>query len=76
MNIPSTIVESALDLGTRCEVQTWLELKKILLLSLPPSERVYFSTRDPETKAQTLNQMERKLVDIYQKKTGTILEVP
>ena len=76
MNVPKSIVNSALDLGVRCEVQTWLELKKILLLSLPPSQRAHFSTRDPETKIQTMNKMELELVDIYQNKTGITLEVP
>ena len=76
MNIPDNIIESALDLGIRCEVQTWLELKKVLLLSLPSSDRTHFSTRDPETKRQVMNKMEQQLVDIYQKKTGVVLEVP
>ncbi len=76
MTIPNNILESALSLGTRCEVKTWLELKKILLLSLPSPDRSYFSTRDPETKRQVMNKMEQQLVDIYQKKTGVVLEVP
>ena len=76
MSVPESILSSALDLGVRCEVQTWIELKKILLLSLPPSQRVHFSTRDPETKTQCMNKMELELVDIYQKKTGITLEVP
>ena len=76
MTIPSNILESALSLGTRCEVKTWLELKKILLLSLPPAERTHFSTRDPETKRQVMNKMEQQLVNIYQEKTGVVLEVP
>ena len=76
MTIPNNILESALSLGTRCEVKTWLELKKILLLSLPSNERTHFSTRDPETKRQVMNKMEQQLVDIYQEKTGVVLEVP
>lgn len=76
MRVPESIMASALDLGVRCEVRTWIELKKILLLSLPSSDRVHFSTRDPETKQQSMNKMEQELVDTYQKKTGIILEVP
>ena len=75
MTVPD-IIETALDLGTRCDVRTWIELKKVLLLSLPSHERSRFSTRDPETKTQALNEMERLIVDTYQKKTGIILEVP
>lgn len=75
MTIPD-IIENAIDLGTRCEVKTWLELKKILLVSIPPPERSLFSTRDPNTKRHKLNKMERTIVDTYQKKTGTILEIP
>ncbi len=75
MTVPD-IIETALELGTRCDVQTWVELKKVLLLSLPAHERARFSTRDPATKAQSLNEMERLIVDTYQKKTGVVLEVP
>lgn len=75
MTIPD-IIENAIELGTRCEVKTWLELKKILLLSIPPSERSLFSTRDPGTKRHKLNKMELTIVDTYQKKTGTTLEIP
>ena len=75
MTVPD-IIETALDLGSRCGVKTWLELKKVLLLSLPAHERARFSTRDPETKTHALNEMERLIVDTYQKKTGVVLEVP
>ena len=75
MKIPD-IIESAIELGMRCDVKTWLELKKILLLSLPSSKRSLFSTRDPETKRHKLNKMELMIVDTYQKKTGIILEIP
>ena len=75
MTIPD-IIENAIDLGTRCDVKTWLELKKILLLSIPSSERSLFSTRDPETKCHKLNKLELMIVDNYQKKTGVTLEIP
>ena len=70
------LLETAIDLGERCGVRTWLELKKILLLSLPSTERSRFSTRHPETKKQSLNELERKILDNYEKKTGIKLEVP
>ena len=70
------IIEEAIELGARCEVETWLELKKMLLLTLPSAERTKFSTRDPDTKIQSLNQLEKEIIDNYRKKTGIDLEVP
>ncbi len=70
------LMEIAVDMGSRCEVESWIELKKILLLSIPAPDRAMFSTRDPETKKQTLNSIERQIVDNYEKKTGIRLEVP
>lgn len=70
------ITQYAIDIGARCEVSSWMDLKKILLVSLPPSERSRFSTRDPATKTQTLNMLESRIVSDYQKETGTRLELP
>jgi len=70
------ILESALDLGVRCGVSSWIELKKVLLLSLPPSQRSKFSTRDPVSKQQFMNELERSIVDNYERMTGIRLEVP
>lgn len=70
------IIERAIELGTACEVKTWLELKKVLLVSLPSPERQKFSTRDPATKKQSLNNFEKLIVNNYHKKTGIDLEVP
>ena len=66
----------AVDIGARCEVSSWMDLKKILLISLPPSERSRFSTRDPATKLQALNQLEAKIIKDFQKNTGIKLELP
>lgn len=71
-----TILESAIELGMKCGVSSWLELKKILLVSLPSSQRSQFSTRDPVSKNQTMNEMERFIVDNYERQTGIRLEVP
>ena len=70
------ILELSIELGPKCEVTSWMELKKILLLSLPAGERSLFSTRHPETKKQSLNELERRILDNYEKKTGVKLEVP
>ena len=43
----------------------WMDFKKTMLRSLPSKMRKNFSTRDPKTKKQTLNNFERQLIDIY-----------
>jgi hypothetical protein len=53
----------------------WIKVKKHLLLSLPSPLRKYFSTRDPETKKQYINEFEAQLIDIYQGMTGTLLRI-
>jgi hypothetical protein len=70
------IIEQAIEIGTACGVKTWLDLKKMLLVSLPSTEREKFSTRDPVTKKQNLNKFERQIINNYEKKTGVELEVP
>lgn len=72
----SEIIDYAIDLGLRCEVDSWLDLKKVLLLSLPAQQRTKFSTRDPFTKQQSLNKFEKMIVDTYNKTTGIDLELP
>jgi len=51
-----------------------MELKKLMLVSLPPADRSNFSRRDPKTKKQQLNEFERKLIDNYCSRTGTMLK--
>jgi hypothetical protein len=70
------LLEYAIDMGTRCEVTSWMDLKKILLVSLPPLDRSRFSTRDSVTKCQVLNQLETKITKGFQEKTGIKLELP
>ena len=53
----------------------WMDFKKILLRSLTSSMRKNFSTRDPKTKKQSLNEFEVKMIDIYLKKTGVLLKL-
>ena len=67
------ILAHAIKLGAECGVETWMELKKLLLRSLPSGSRSLFSVRHPKTKKQNLNEFERWLCDNYQHKTGTAL---
>ncbi len=68
------IIEHAVSVGQECRVETWMELKKLMLVSLPPKDRSNFSRRDPKTKKQQLNDFERKLLDNYYSRTGTTLK--
>ena len=70
------IMYEAFDVALRCGVEEWLQLKKIILLSLPPEARKSFSTRDPVTKKHSINDFERDVIDIYSRKTGTMLRLP
>ena len=53
----------------------WMLIKKQLLLSLPSPLRTLFSTRDPKTKAQSLNDFERCIIDEYDSLTGVRLRL-
>lgn len=53
--------------------QDWQTVKKELLKSLAPHDRKFFSTRDPYTKKQVLNEFESIIVDKWQKLTGVHL---
>tara|TARA_B100000519_G_C14201132_1_gene417966 strand:- start:815 stop:1042 length:228 start_codon:yes stop_codon:yes gene_type:complete len=68
------IINHAVSVGQECRVETWMELKKLMLVSLPPKDRSNFSRRDPKTKKQQLNDFERKLIDNYCSRTGTMLK--
>lgn len=70
------LIDLAVDLGTRCDIDSWIDLKKIVLVSIPAQDRAKFSTRDPSTKRQSLNSLEIQIIDNYEKKTGICLEVP
>ena len=48
----------------------WLSMKKYLLRSLPADVRSHFSTRDPKTKKQNLNEFEIEIIKRYKKLTG------
>ena len=70
------MLNEAFSIAAKCEAKTWLDLKKIMLLSLPPKSRTHFSTRNPHTKKQALNDFEREVIDIYYKKTGVMVRLP
>ena len=51
----------------------WVTIKKIMLRSLHPDLRKSFSTRDPKTKEQSLNEFEKQLIIKYKEITGITL---
>ena len=57
-----TLEEVALYVG-QCD--DWVTVKKQILLNLPPRLRKVFSTRDPKTKEQSLNEFEKDLIIYY-----------
>lgn len=57
------------------ENQNWMDFKKIMLKSLPSSMRKKFSTRDPKTKKQSLNNFEKEMIDTYYRETGVELRL-
>ncbi len=70
------LMYEAFDIAERCDVREWVQLKKIILLSLPPDARKSFSTRDPLTKKHSLNDFEQDVIDIYFKKSGVMVRLP
>jgi len=68
------IISEAVSLGSACAVESWMELKKLLLVTLPSQARSNFSVRDPKTKKQRLNEFEQRLIDNYYSRTGTRLK--
>ena len=67
------ILEQAVNLGMACEISEWMDLKKILLVSIPSPARKNFSIRDSKTKRQHLNDFEHWLIDNYYQQVGTKL---
>ena len=54
----------------------WLTMKKYLLRSLPADARSQFSTRDPKTKKQKLNQFEIEIINRYKTISGKEMRIP
>lgn len=52
------------------ETNNWMIIKKELLKSLSSQDRMYFSTRDPLTKKQSMNNFEKIVAEKWYKKTG------
>jgi|TARA_R110001583_G_C5563381_1_gene401394 hypothetical protein len=53
----------------------WVEIKKQILLGIPSKLRCKFSTRDPKTKEQHLNDFEKEIIQFWKEKTGITLKL-
>lgn len=51
----------------------WVTIKKQIMRGIPSSLRTNFSTRDPITKEQNLNQFEKTVINYYKNLTGVNL---
>jgi|TARA_Y100000034_G_scaffold123815_1_gene171144 hypothetical protein len=51
----------------------WVTIKKEVMKGLPSFLRKHFSTRDPITKEQNLNDFEKELISYYREITGVSL---
>lgn len=68
----SNLVEEALSFvfSYASSTDDWLKIKKELLKTLPPSERVSFSKRDPVTKKQVINEFDVLVAFRWKQLTG------
>jgi hypothetical protein len=57
-------------------INDWVSIKKEILKIIPVEERELFSTRDPKTKKQRTNDLERKLAQFWSSKTKKPIEMP
>ena len=76
MKIPDKILEQidfVASYVTNCD--DWVEIKKQILLGLPSNLRTSFSTRDPKTKEQSLNNFEKQVIKYWKEKTGVDLKL-
>ena len=72
--IPERIVEQidfVASYATDCD--DWVTIKKQIMRGIPSQLRKNFSTRDPKTKEQWLNDFEKELITYYKEMTGVKL---
>ena len=76
MDIPKRVTEELTLIAELAgQEKDWMVVKRLLLLSLPSRMRTLFSTRDPKTKSQSLNDFEKHLIKVYNDMTGIRLRL-
>lgn len=56
--------------GYAGSVTDWVTIKKELLKTLSPTDRRYFTTRDPVTKRHSINEFEKVVMEKWYQITG------
>lgn len=76
MIIPDRIIEQINFVASYVDdCDDWVTVKKEVMRGIPSTLRKNFSTRDPKTKEQWLNDFEKELISYYKKATGINLVV-
>ena len=74
MTIPDRIREQVEFVASYVgDCDDWVTVKKEVMRGIPSPLRKNFSTRDPRTKEQWLNDFEKELINYYYRSTGTRL---
>jgi len=69
--IPDRILEQLEFVSSYAEgCDDWVTVKKEVMRGIPSPMRKKFSTRDPSTKEQWLNNFEKELINYYYRSTG------
>ena len=72
--IPDRIIEQIDFVASYAvDCDDWVTIKKQIMRGIPSQLRKNFSTRDPITKEQRLNQFEQRVINYYRDLTGTSL---
>jgi hypothetical protein len=73
-DIPKVILEQVSFVSSYAEkCDDWVTIKKEIMRGIPSHLRKNFSTRDPKSKEQWLNEFEKKLIEYYKDLTGVDL---
>ena len=76
MIIPDKIAEQVDFVASYVEdCDDWVTVKKEVMRGIPSLLRKKFSTRDPKTKEQWLNDFEKDLIEHWKDKTGVELKL-
>ena len=76
MKIPDKILDQIDFVSSyAADCDDWVEIKKQILLGIPSELRASFSTRDPKTKEQSLNDFEKFIIQPWKQKTGIDLKL-
>ena len=72
------IIIAELDLiyqGLRDKEYNWIDVKKLLITSLPPKFRTGFSKRHPLTKIPRINNYELEIIETWKRRYNSILHL-